>query len=332
MYMYKSVFVVFLTACVNLANAESLSSLIVLNDVQTGVWTVVFDGVAKNPMLPKSTETLCATRAQIIKNFSHGLYTNTKTGAEISPTVITVNTPTLGVAEVNFPAQQIGATAIPASAMIYTIQQVQKDKWLLTMETSTSKAKIRATATYHDEKTSSCSGKASSGGMTTEDAVPTSKIGSPTQPSKPLKPERPKPITAKPPSSIGVEAPKPKIVEPAASSCAGVFEGLYEGELHGKLRIGIDKTGKLFEGVGSTGGRGELVGIETFHVAGRSEVECDIDLAGTWLAPLFSPYAGRSQYMRFTGFSSEDEINGRYRYDNDPSSPLMGSFHLTRVK
>lgn len=146
--------------CTSFVHAENLSNLIVLNDVQTGMWTIASEGIAKNPMFPKSTETLCVTKAQIIKNFSHGLYTNTKTGAEISPTVLTVNTPTLGVAEVNFPAQQIGAVVIPASAMNYTIKRVQKDKWLISMGSSISKDKFVTTATFQGEKTASCAGNA----------------------------------------------------------------------------------------------------------------------------------------------------------------------------
>jgi hypothetical protein len=159
MFMFKTAFAVFSMTCMSFVHAENLSNLIVLNDVQTGMWTIASEGVAKSPMFPKSTETLCVTKAQIIKNFSHGLYTNTKTGAEILPTVLTVNTPTLGVAEVNFPAQQIGAVVIPASAMNYTIKRVQKDKWLITMGSSISKDKFTTTATYHGEKTALCAGK-----------------------------------------------------------------------------------------------------------------------------------------------------------------------------
>lgn len=160
MFMFKTAFAVFSMTCMSFAHAENLSNLFVLNDVQTGMWTIASEGIAKNPMFPKSTETLCVTKAQIIKNFSHGLYTNTKTGAEILPTVLTVNTPTLGVAEVNFPAQQVGAVVIPASAMNYTIKRIQKDKWLITMGSSISKDKFSTTATYHGEKTVSCAGKA----------------------------------------------------------------------------------------------------------------------------------------------------------------------------
>lgn len=169
------------------------------------------------------------------------------------------------------------------------------------------------------------------GGNTVDDITPTPTISFPSPVGDPAQPRKPKSVTSKPPSASG-GTPIAKIEEPASSICAGVYEGLYDGELRGKLRIGINKSGMLFEGVGSTGGRGGLVGIETFRVAGHGETECDIDMAGNWVAPLLSANAGKTQYLRFTGSASEGEINGRYRYDDDPSSPMMGSFHLTRVK
>jgi hypothetical protein len=165
----------------------------------------------------------------------------------------------------------------------------------------------------------------------TDDEKPTPTVSIPFQPNSPSKPASPRPIIAKSPSISGGK-PVPKVEDPAASECAGVYEGMYGGELQGKLRIGINKNGMLFEGLGSTGSRGELVGIETFRMAGQSETECDTNMAGTWVAPLLSAHAGKTQYMRFTGFVSQGEINGRYRYDNNPSSSMMGSFHLIKVK
>lgn len=165
----------------------------------------------------------------------------------------------------------------------------------------------------------------------TDDDKLTPTVSIPFQPNSPSKSASPKPTVAKSPSISGGK-PAPKVEDPAASECAGVYEGAYDGEFQGKLRISINKNGMFFEGLGSTGSRGGLVGIETFRMAGQSETECDIDMAGTWVAPLLSPHAGKTQYMRFTGFVSQGEINGRYRYDDSPSSPMMGSFHLIKVK
>jgi hypothetical protein len=162
MHILKVVLFGLLLTCNNLVQAESISNLIVLNDVQGGMWTVVSSGENKSSLLPKQSETLCVTKAEILKNFSGGLYTNTKTGAEILPTVLTVNTPSMGVAEVSFPSQQIGAVVIPASTLTYSIKRDQKNKWVLTMGSSASKDKLITTATYLGENAASCAGKAGS--------------------------------------------------------------------------------------------------------------------------------------------------------------------------
>jgi hypothetical protein len=162
MTILKAVLFGLLLTCNNLVQAESVSNLIVLNDVQGGMWTVVSSGEGKSALLPKQSETLCVSKEQILKNFSRGLYTNTKTGAEVLPTVLTINTPSMGVAEVNFPAQQIGAVVIPAATMSYSIKRDQKNKWVLTMSSSASKDKLITTATYLGENAASCAGKAGS--------------------------------------------------------------------------------------------------------------------------------------------------------------------------
>ena len=66
------------------AKAAHFSDLIIVQQAaQTGLWTSDLSGqMADGRPVPKKTETMCATKAEILQNFNHAMYYDTKTGKE----------------------------------------------------------------------------------------------------------------------------------------------------------------------------------------------------------------------------------------------------------
>lgn len=107
------------------------------------------------------------------------------------------------------------------------------------------------------------------------------------------------------------------------SRCNGVYEGNLDGEVSGQFRLSISNNGHSFQARSSSN---ELM-TSRFSFSGGGNSECDIQMTGLWVGQ--SP--SRSQVLWLTGAASEGEVNGRYRFDDDPSSPMMGSFHMTKI-
>ena len=249
MFVFKALVAVFSMTCMSFVHAESVSNLIVLNDVQSGKWTFVSDGTANSKQFPKSTETLCVTREQIIKNFNGGLYTNTITGAEVIPTILVKNTPDIGIAEVVIPAQQVGSISMPSHTINFTIKRVQKNKWVMSMGSSSSNEKLSSTATFLGGKSATCDPEKEQGNSDEDEIA-----------SNPRKP------TTVGGGSIGSKGKNPDQTNPKDkppaddadqnSDCNGTYKGTYQGFLAGNLKVSIysapDKKRQFLNGTASS--------------------------------------------------------------------------------
>jgi hypothetical protein len=143
---------------VSIAHADKLSNLKVIQEAaQTGKWTTVLSGtMANGSPVPKKTETLCATKEEVLALYDEAIYTNTQTGAENTscPTILTVNTPTRGVATMTCPGQTIntgGQTIkIPGFTAVTEFKRINNMTWTTTFGTMVS------TATFHGAATATC--------------------------------------------------------------------------------------------------------------------------------------------------------------------------------
>ena len=147
-----------ITLCSIQANAAHFSDLtIVQQAAQTGLWTSVASGtMADGSKVPKKTETMCATNAEILENFNHAMYYNTRTGQEKkeSPTKLTTNTTTLGVASMTCPAQNLVVAGKPFNMPSFTavaeFKRINKQQWQIRFD------KMISTLTYHGSASASC--------------------------------------------------------------------------------------------------------------------------------------------------------------------------------
>ncbi|MDO9402879.1 MAG: hypothetical protein Q7T87_02485 [Polaromonas sp.] len=144
------------------AHAAKFSDLKVVQEAaQDGTWTMVTSGPLPNgkPMPPRSN-TVCATKAEVIKSLSNPFMWNEKTGEEdkTCPTVLTTNTSTLGVAtmkcapiSINLPGQKVD---LPANQELSTeFKRTGKETW--TVKTG----QVLTNVTYHGSATAGCVAK-----------------------------------------------------------------------------------------------------------------------------------------------------------------------------
>jgi hypothetical protein len=112
--------------------------------------------MADGSPVPKKTEILCATKEEVLALYDQAIYTNTQTGAEnmSCPTILTVNTPTRGVASMTCPGQTINAGGkemkIPGFTAITEFKRINNTTWTTTFGTMVS------TATFHGAATATC--------------------------------------------------------------------------------------------------------------------------------------------------------------------------------
>jgi hypothetical protein len=140
------------------AHAAHFSDLVIVQEAaQTGLWTSVLSGTMPDgSTAPKKTETMCATKAEILQNFNHAMYYDTKTGQEQKecPTKLTTNTSTLGVATMTCPAQTVVAAGktfkIPSFTAIGEFKRINKQQWTIRYD------KMISTVTYHGSASASC--------------------------------------------------------------------------------------------------------------------------------------------------------------------------------
>lgn len=138
--------------------AAHFSDLVIVQEAaQTGLWTSVSSGtMADGSSVPKKTVTMCATKAEILQNFNHAMYYDTRTGKEQKecPTKLTNNTTTLGVARMTCPAQTVvvaGKTfETPSFTAIGEFKRINKQQWAIRLD------KMLSTLTYHGSATASC--------------------------------------------------------------------------------------------------------------------------------------------------------------------------------
>ncbi|NOT64464.1 MAG: hypothetical protein HOP06_00180 [Methylotenera sp.] len=140
------------------ANAEVIANLkVVQQAAQTGLWTSVLSGTMPDGSpAPNKTETVCASKAEILQNFNHALYWDTKTGQEQKecPTKLTTNTSTLGVASMTCPAQTVVAAGktfkMPSWSVVGEFKQMNKNQWTIKM------GNMLSTVSYHGSASASC--------------------------------------------------------------------------------------------------------------------------------------------------------------------------------
>jgi hypothetical protein len=140
---------------VSIAHADKLSNLKVIQEAaQTGKWTTLLSGtMADGSPVPKKTETVCATKEEVLALYDQAIYTNTLTGVENTscPTILTVNTPTRGVATMTCPGQTINMgdkeMKIPGFTAVTEFKRINNDTWTTTFGTMVSTAKFHGAAT-----------------------------------------------------------------------------------------------------------------------------------------------------------------------------------------
>jgi hypothetical protein len=144
--------------CSAQAQAAHFSDLtIVQQAAQTGLWTSVLSGqMADGSPVPKKTETMCATKEEILQNFNHAMYYDTKTGKEQKdcPSKLTTNTTTVGVVTMTCPAQKFVVAGkpfnMPGFTAIGEFKRINKQQWTIRYD------KMLSTVTYHGTASASC--------------------------------------------------------------------------------------------------------------------------------------------------------------------------------
>lgn len=141
-----------------LTYAANFSDLKVVQEAaQTGMWTMVTTGtLTDGRTVPPRSETVCATKQEVIESFSNPFMWDTRTGEEDRdcPTVLTENTSTVGVATMSckaitiaFPGQPL---SIPATELSTEFKRTSRETW--TIRTGN----VLTNITYHGAATAGC--------------------------------------------------------------------------------------------------------------------------------------------------------------------------------
>jgi hypothetical protein len=160
-----------------------------------------------------------------------------------------------------------------------------------------------------------------------DDVEQTPTVSIPLQPDQ-LKSAKSKPVAVRPPKvSSGSQVPKPKISDDNDNNnCDGVYEGHLDGAVQGKFRLNIGNIGRSFEARSVS----DAPMQPGYSFAGGSNIQCDIDMYGVWQGSTHVE-GFKSQTLWLTGLAGGGEINGRYRFDRNSSSPMMGSFYMVKI-
>jgi hypothetical protein len=160
-----------------------------------------------------------------------------------------------------------------------------------------------------------------------DDAEPTPTVSVPIQPDQ-LKPTISKQITAKSPVVRSMsQTPKQKTSNDNDNdNCDGVYEGHLDGAVQGKFRLLISNIGRSFEARSVS----DTPIKSGYSFAGVSNIKCDIDMYGVWQGTT-QVEGSKSQALWMTGAAGGGEVNGRYRFDRNSSSPMMGSFYMVKI-
>ena len=144
------------------SHAAKFSKLKVVQEAaQTGMWTRATSGTLPDGKpFPATSESVCATKQEVIESLANPFVWNSKTGEEDRdcPTVLTTNTSTLGLATMTCKPQTIqllgqAPIAIPATPLSTEFKRVGQQSW--TVKTGNVLTKI----TYHGAATAVCAAK-----------------------------------------------------------------------------------------------------------------------------------------------------------------------------
>ncbi|QCB47236.1 hypothetical protein [Hydrogenophaga sp. PAMC20947] len=140
------------------ANAAKLSDLKVIQDAaQTGMWTMESKGSPEGMQVPDSSQTVCATREEILSKFDHALAHSPEGESQQCPTKLTTNKASLGVATMTCPASKmvVGKNTInlPGMTLSAEFKKVGANRW------SSKMANMVGTYTYQGAATAGCVNK-----------------------------------------------------------------------------------------------------------------------------------------------------------------------------
>lgn len=145
-----------------LTHAAKFSDLKVVQEAaQSGMWTMATSGTLPDGKpFPASSNSICATKQQVIESLANPFMWNEKTGEEDRdcPTVLTTNTSTLGVATMTCKAQSIqlpgqAPIAIPAIPLSTEFKRTGQQTW--TVKTGS----VVTNITYQGAATAGCVAK-----------------------------------------------------------------------------------------------------------------------------------------------------------------------------
>ncbi len=158
-----------------------------------------------------------------------------------------------------------------------------------------------------------------------DDGEQTPTVSTPLQPDQ-QKPAKPKPIAVRSPVTSSVpQLPKAETSDDN-DNCVGVYEGNLDGAVQGKFRLLISNIGRSFEARSVS----DAPTKSGYSFAGGSNIKCDIDMHGVWQGTTHVE-GYKSQALWLTGAAGGGEINGRYRFNSNYSSPMMGSFYMVKI-
>lgn len=144
------------------SHAARFSDLKVVQEAaQTGMWTRATSGTLPDGQpFPATSESVCATKQQVIDSLANPFMWNEKTGEEDRdcPTTLTTNTSTLGAATMTCKPQSIqmpgqAPIAVPAMSLNTEFKRVGQQNW--TVKTGNVLTQI----TYHGAATAGCVAK-----------------------------------------------------------------------------------------------------------------------------------------------------------------------------
>lgn len=140
------------------ANAAKLSDLKVIQDAaQTGMWTMESKGSPEGMQVPDSSQTVCATREEILSKFDHALAHSPESESQQCPTKLTTNTASLGVATMTCPASKLvlgeKTIKVPGMTLTAAFKKTGANRWTSNM------ANMEGTYTFHGAATAGCINK-----------------------------------------------------------------------------------------------------------------------------------------------------------------------------
>lgn len=142
-----------------MSNAAKFSDLIVVKEAaKAGKWTMSTSGTLPDGKpFPSSTNTVCATKQEVIESLNNPFMWDEKTGEEDSdcPTTLTTNTTTIGIASLSCKMKTISLPGqppikLPDTLITTEFKKISSTTW--TVKTGN----ITTNITYHGAATAAC--------------------------------------------------------------------------------------------------------------------------------------------------------------------------------